>query len=237
MKFSVILFLAVTALAQHARRKPPPPPPPPSSHVVVSLAPSIWEIEHRIAPNEHPTTTSTGSFTFPIKQYGVEWNNYLDIWYWNHNPATYLNISLSHYLTVTFNIKTVGQPTWRYDSAPNNTCVSPAKVRPFFAVSENDVHYNDTGRWWSNPTAFQLDTLPVNANQTITFTIPLTPDSWSDVNGEFGNFNVNTIAQFAATKARVAELGFTFGGGCFFGHGVSVQGGTARFELIDYQYF
>jgi hypothetical protein len=26
----------------------------------------------------------------------------------------------------------------------------------------------------------------------------------------------------------------TFGGGCFFGHGVNVSGGTARFALISY---
>jgi hypothetical protein len=202
---------------------------PPLTSIIIPLN-TTWHVEHYNIPDTVPTLAN-GAISFPIQQYGIEWNNYFDI----RLPST-VDVSKASTFTMAFKITTAGQSTWRYDSNPNNTCISPAKVRPYFAVSENDPRYNDTGRWWSNPIAFELDTLPANANQTVTLTIPLTPDAWSDVNGEFGNLNANTTSQFAATKLKVAELGLTFGGGCFFGHGVSVQGGTAKFELDSYQY-
>jgi hypothetical protein len=55
---------------------------------------------------------------------------------------------------------------------------------------------------------------------------------WSDVIGEFGTLSATTQAGFAATLASVSQIGMTFGGGCFFGHGVNVSGGTAAFELL-----
>jgi hypothetical protein len=30
------------------------------------------------------------------------------------------------------------------------------------------------------------------------------------------------------------NVGFTFGGGCFFGHGVSVSGGKAKFYVTSF---
>ena len=149
--------------------------------------------------------------------------NYFDVQY-----ANILDISTSSYLTMTIRVTTTGNPTFHYDSNPDNTCSFPAHVRPYFAVSESNPEYNTTGRWWSNPIAYQL------AAGTVTLSIPLTPDSWSDVNGEFGNLNATTLARFAATKAGVQEIGMTFGGGCFFGHGVSVANGTATFQLLNY---
>jgi hypothetical protein len=50
--------------------------------------------------------------------------------------------------------------------------------------------------------------------------------------GEFGTLSATTQAGFAATLASVSQIGMTFGGGCFFGHGVNVSGGTAAFELL-----
>ncbi len=191
--------------------------------ITIPLTPSLWRLEHVSGNITHPNLVN-GALSFDFPQYpGGDWVNYLDVQY-----GSKLDISTSSYLSMTIQITTTGTPNFRYDSNPDNTCTVPAHVRPYFAVSESNPEYNTTGRWWSNPVAYQL------AAGSITLTIPLTPESWSDVNGEFGNSNATTLNRFAATKAAVQEIGMTFGGGCFFGHGVSVENGTATFQLLSY---
>jgi len=191
--------------------------------ITIPLTPSLWRLEHVSGNITHPNLIN-GALRFDFPQYpNGDWVNYFDLQYPNS-----LDISTSSYLTMTIRVTTTGTPTFHYDSNPDNTCSVPAHVRPYFAVSESNPEYNTTGRWWSNPIAYQL------AAGTITLTIPLTPDSWSDVNGQFGNLNATTVVRFAATKAGVREIGMTFGGGCFFGHGVSVANGTATFQLLSY---
>ncbi len=69
---------------------------------------------------------------------------------------------------------------------------------------------------------------------TTTIAVPLTPESWSSVNGRFGN--ADSEARFGFDKAilNVTRLGLTFGGGCSFGHGINVRGGRAEFFLTEY---
>src|ERR1035438_9007181 len=193
--------------------------------ITIPLTPSLWNLEHVSGSITHPALVN-GALSFDFPQYpNGDWVNYFDVQY---GTGSKLDISTSSYLTMTIRISTTGAPNFRYDSNPDNTCSFPAHVRPYFAVSQSNPEYNSTGRWWSNPVAYQL------AAGTVTLTIPLTPDSWSDVDGQFGNLNATTLNRFAATKAAVQEIGMTFGGGCFFGHGVSVENGTATFELLSY---
>jgi uncharacterized membrane protein YedE/YeeE len=39
---------------------------------------------------------------------------------------------------------------------------------------------------------------------------------------------------FEAAREDLVNVGMTFGGGCYFGHGVFVTGGTARFITTGY---
>jgi hypothetical protein len=39
-----------------------------------------------------------------------------------------------------------------------------------------------------------------------------------------------------AKGENVGNIGMTFGGGCFAGHGVNISGGTARFSLTSYRH-
>jgi len=90
-----------------------------------------------------------------------------------------------------------------------------ADGKPVFGSSK-------TLRGWSNPISVVL------ANGEYTMTVRLSPDQWTNVEGE------RSGAGFAKTLKRVDNIGLTFGGGCFFGHGVSVTGGTARFLLTRF---
>ena len=60
-----------------------------------------------------------------------------------------------------------------------------------------------------------------------TITVPLTADAWSSVNGKVGNADPETKFAFDKALLNVSRFGVTFGGGCSFGHGVNVRGGTA----------
>ncbi len=172
--------------------------------ITIPLTPSLWRLEHVSGNITHPNLIN-GALSFDFPQYpNGDWVNYLDVQY-----GSKLDISASGYLNMTIRVTATGTPNFRYDSNPDNTCSFPAHVRPYFAVSESNSEYNTTGRWWSNPVAYQL------AAGSITLSIPLTPESWSDVNGEFGNLNSTTLSRFAATKVAVQEIGMTFGGGCF----------------------
>ena len=83
-------------------------------------------------------------------------------------------------------------------------------------------------RWWSNPDHVNL----VADGQLHTLTVPLIPQRWSSVFGKFGS---QVPSEFNTGLQNLGGVGITFGGGCFFGHGVYVTGGKARFELIDFR--
>ena len=129
-------------------------------------------------------------------------------------------------LSVSVAVQTTGAPAFNYQLESGNTCVTPATARPFIWANDND--FGEFSRWWSDPTAFTL------ADGSQTMTIPLTPERWSSVFGKLGTYDEASLAGFNAALENVSSLGLTFGGGCFFGHGVNVSNGTARFILLDY---
>ena len=132
-------------------------------------------------------------------------------------------------VSMTFQILTTGAPTFNYAMDSDNTCTTPATVR-LFLERRNDNFSAEFYRWWANPTAYDLQ--PTSGNMTLT--VPLAPDQWSSVYGKAGNYDATARAGFQDAVTDLERVGMTFGGGCFFGHGVNVSGGTARFVLIDY---
>jgi hypothetical protein len=129
-------------------------------------------------------------------------------------------------VAVTLRVATTGPVVFNSLDPLSSACSIPPSVRPFFWANQNGNGQYD--RWWSNPRAFPL------APGSTTLAVPLTPESWSSVNGRFGN--ADSEARFGFDKAllNVTRLGLTFGGGCSFGHGITVQGGRAEFFLTQY---
>ena len=60
-------------------------------------------------------------------------------------------------------------------------------------------------------------------------TVKLSPDQWTNVVGKRSSWG------FAKTRKNMGNIGVTFGGGCFFGHGVNVSGGSARFIMTRFE--
>src|SRR5262249_14936186 len=119
-----------------------------------------------------------------------------------------------------------GPVLFNYRLEASNTCAVPATIRPFFWAHDNGEGEFD--RWWSNPLGYVL------APGLRTMHVQVSPDRWSSVFGKMGNADTAALEGFHSGARNVSRLGLTFGGGCFFGHGVVVQGGSARFELLAY---
>jgi hypothetical protein len=84
-------------------------------------------------------------------------------------------------------------------------------------------------RWFSNSVAHQL--APGTANPSASLT---DLSQWTSVFGEKANASAAATAGFKQAMANLGNVGFSFGGGCFYGHGVRLSGGSARFAVISY---
>jgi hypothetical protein len=49
------------------------------------------------------------------------------------------------------------------------------------------------------------------------------PGQWSNVNGQFGNQDLTTLAGYQDVINNLGNVGMTFGGGCFLGHAVEIE--------------
>ncbi|MEP7305873.1 MAG: hypothetical protein ABJA98_10170 [Acidobacteriota bacterium] len=193
----------------------PVPTPAPTSPGPLALSRSLWQTIS--TPQNFPLANdASGSLTFDFPSAPSS----MGYVYSTRPPST-----ISGRVVVSLQVTTTGAPVFNY-AAPDNTCVVPAKVRPFFWAHQNS--FAEFDRWWANPIAYQL------AGGSTTIIVPLVPEQWSSVNGKFGNADAGALAGFQAAIKSVSSLGLTFGGGCFFGHGVDVSGGTARFVLSGY---
>lgn len=191
-------------------------PPTAASDGSLSLSTAQWEALSD--PDYMPLqNTSSGQLTFAFPAQGSI--NYI---YSNFPPT-----QISGSILVTMQVTGSGPVVFDYMTEPFNTCVTPSTVRPFIWSNRNG--FGEFDRWWSNPSAFEL------AIGSITLTVPLTPDRWSSVYGKLGNADAAADAGFTRAVHNVSRLGLTFGGGCFYGHGVRVKGGSARFFLSSYQ--
>jgi hypothetical protein len=128
-------------------------------------------------------------------------------------------------LVASFTIASSGPVIFNSLDPQTATCTVPASVRPFIWANNNGQGSYD--RWWSNPLAFTL------APGAGSVSVPLKPENWSSVNGQRGNASEPITFAFETALRNVSRLGLTFGGGCSFGHGINVQGGTATFMLTE----
>jgi hypothetical protein len=113
--------------------------------------------------------------------------------------------------------------TYYGEGTESNPCLSPASVRLYF-TGDTTGKFAYTKYWWSNPAHVDL------AAGTFTLEVPLSGDLWSDWNGQSG---ITEAAGFAAAVKKVASIGLSFGGGCFFANGVGAPNGGS-FELSSY---
>ena len=176
---------------------------------------SMWDIQYSLGMPAHPSSANKGAwyFEFPSAPGSV---HYVDVPYTQSTPH--------QSVTMTFKIATPEVPM--FHSLDTGCGGYPAHVRLYFQ-RQNDDMVTDGYRWWSNPDSYQLGS---SDNEPVTLTVPVTPDRWSGLDGELATA---TPEAFADAWQNVGRVGMTFGGGCSFGHGVSVDG-SAQFVLMSY---
>jgi len=127
----------------------------------------------------------------------------------------------------SFSIAMSGDAVFDYRTAANNTCAAPASVR--LLLQRKGDNLSGAGpyafyRWWS------IAGTVLKAG-SFTLTVPLAPAHWRSVSGKTGEANPRAFADALADLGRV---GVTFGGGCFYGHGVRVLRGRAAFTMTRF---
>lgn len=188
------------------------------------LDPIGWRLEYSKAtkltfavPSD---SLSDPSFVFPGKRGHVNMLTRA----WAGTTAGDLNIT-------TRIVVTSGSPIFQLTQG-TEPCTNPPAARPWLATTrwewnDNDGNY-DWNRWWSR------DQYVVLGPGTTSIVAPLDPGGWSNVNGQLGSSSPEAIAHFWRVVNQGGRLGLVFGGGCSYGHGIYVTGGTATFTIMDY---
>jgi hypothetical protein len=198
-------------------------PPPKRSSTIVPMNAEAWSIRYSPGMPPHPIPQTSGGwyFDFPTSPNSV------------HYVLAAVNITAFSYVEAKISVNITGTPVFVYNLEPGNTCSYPAHVR-FLLQEKGDDLTGTNGkqyfRWWSTSIAYQL--APGEAE----LSAPLSDlDQWTSVFGEKANASAAAAAGFKQAMANLANVGFAFGGGCFYGHGVRVSGGDATFAVTKYE--
>jgi len=184
----------------------------------ISLEPEAWDIRFSYDMPEHPAAEGAGwAFSFPsgsncMGKSGCPGVHYVTTKYTTPLPA-------DSTLIISFKVEATSDTVFNFKLKWDNTCDGPpASAHAMLERADDDLH-GANNRFWSNPIALRL------GNGEYTMTIKLSPDQWTNVEGE------RSPSGFAETLEHMGNIGLTFGGGCFFGHGVNVSGVPARFIM------
>jgi hypothetical protein len=189
---------------------------------VVPMNVQVWAMLYSPGMPPHPTPQIGGGwyFDFPTEPNSV------------HYVLAAVSMAASGDVDANISVTTTGTPVFVYNLQPDNNCVYPAHVR-FLLQQKGDDLSGRNGkqyfRWWSNSVAYQL--APGQAQLSASL---IDLSQWTSVLGEKANTSAAATAGFKNAIANLGNVGFSFGGGCFYGHGVRVSGGGARFAVTSY---
>jgi hypothetical protein len=189
----------------------PPPNIRPRQVNVASLAPQDWYILHSFEMPSHPSADPTGAWSFEFPN--GELSGHV-----NYVQTPFNATVILHNVTITFRIES-DTPLYKVIDATDHL---PATVHLFFEQQNDDLR-DPNGRWWATWSKYDLGS---QDNTTIRFVIPLTPDQWSNVYGQ------RDATSFYAALENIGWVGLTFGGQSFFGHGVALRSGSAKYALV-----
>jgi hypothetical protein len=194
----------------------------------ISLSAEAWNIQYSPGMPAHPTAVEEGwYFDFPAPSCG--WADVCSVHY--VTTSVQMSVKTSGHVNAALQISTSGAPIFHYRLKPDNTCDYPAHARFYLQRKRDDLSGRgeyEFYRWFSNDVAYKL------ATGSAKLTAALAPDQWTSVFGKKGSHDSATEVGFVQALQNLANVGFVFGGGCYYGHGVNVSGGTARFTLREY---
>lgn len=192
-----------------------PPPIAPSRPAQISMSATAWSFAYSAGVNGPEQLAQGWKFTIPdCGGSSVCHVNYLT----TASPVLTGK-------TLRASLRASGSKQYVYKLKPDNTCDSPATARLY--VQQSGDNMSGTGpyefyRWWA-PAGFVL------SNGSAELSVPISPDKWTSV---FGKSGTDALSGFQTAMANPGRVGLTFGGGCFYGHGINVIG-SATFEAMS----
>ncbi len=180
----------------------------------ISVAASDWEITNSYKMSGPPSPSSQGGWYVDLPNSGSGLLGYVQ--------TPYRATGLQHKtLIVTFEVEsdaaTQYDATGSGDSNPAYMCL--------FIERRGDTLYNDNYRWWAGDAQrYQLGSAD---NRRYVISAELSYQNWTNVRRQ------TSPAEFEATLNDLGNVGITFGGASFYGHGVSVRSGHARVHVIE----
>jgi hypothetical protein len=179
---------------------------------VAALRPQDWYIYYSAGMPSHPSADPLGAWSFEFPS--AELAGHV-----NYIQTPFNATTTPHNVTITFKIES-DIPQYKVIDSGDTL---PATIHLFFE-QQNDDLVDPNGRWWAGASAYNLASLD---NTTITLVVPLTPDQWSNVDGQ------RDPRSFYAALGNVGWIRVTCGGQYFWGHGVALAGGRAKYTLIN----
>jgi hypothetical protein len=187
----------------------------------VSMQAAAWNILYSRSMPAHPQAINGGwYFDFP----SCSGSNACSV----HYVTMPVNLSASATVRAVFRIATTGAPVFYYKLQADNMCDYPAHVRYILQRRGDGLSVKSEFYRWFSSSGFQLEAGSAD------LTVSLRPEQWVSVFGKRGDYNESTRTEFHQALQDLGSVGFVFGGGCFYGHGVNVIGGSARFLATEY---
>lgn len=209
-----IYSIALTLLCYLMGCAPPLTAPPdirPQEPNVVSLDPQNWHIYYSSGMPPNPSADIEGAWSFEFPTSGHV--NYVQ---------TPFNATTTPYnVSITFRVES-GEPQYEVLDSGDHL---PATIHLFIEQQGDDLS-DPNGRWWAYASGYNLGS---QDGETISFNVPLTSDQWSNVYGK------HDPQAFSAALENIGWIGLTCGGQSFWGHGVALGSGSAKFILINFR--
>ena len=190
----------------------------------IVLSPSYWQVAYSVGAS----LSNSWRVDIPIGN-GTKTGPQVD--YIRSNYVIKDRPSVGHYLIATLAIELLpgsvikqwaeGPDTWPPDGQDPN---APATCGLYLERKSLDLNKPNHRYWAAGQHRI------VMANGIFTQQIPLTQGNWTHVFGQFEQ------AGFADLLANLGRVGYTFGGGGDYGHGVYLQNGKCRVSCIRYQF-
>jgi hypothetical protein len=181
---------------------------------VVSLTPQDWYIYYSEGVPSNPSEDGAGAWSLEIPNSKA--NGHV-----NYIQTPFNSTTAQHSVSMTFRVDSSEAEYAVLD--PGDTLPATFHV---FIEQKNDDLSNPNGRWWAQSGGYNFGS---HDNETTTLSVSLTADQWTNVNGQYD------ANEFTNALENIGWIGISFGGQFFWGHGVAMRGGSAKFILIDFQ--
>lgn len=203
-------------------KRPPKPPTPPPAPLVLNMVAASWRVLFSVGVPPSPTQVTPDSWSLPFPRLEDGSGNKLNYLLCEHTAK----IVATH---LEYRVKVTASPSTVFDfkTEASNTGTAPAAMRAII-WRETTTEY---GRWWCNPRVGEPIQHVVLAGGEFVMRLPINPDAWTSVYGRRGTDDAASLAGWNTAINSPAFIGFTFGGGSFFSHGVRTNGPAASLEV------